>query len=129
MYFGSLNVALTVKSPERHRIGLPVTGGGAGCDMKGMSLSNKPSRIEGHACPLFSSIDSSVPTGNLDTTICDRTGAFYGGEKQAQFDDHQQHCEGDAGKRYRQANFFVKQVAASKRWHGLLLFLQLPQLR
>jgi hypothetical protein len=47
--------------------------------MKGLSLSNKPSRIEGHARPLFSSIDSSVPTGNLDTTICYRTGAFYGG--------------------------------------------------
>ena len=37
---------------------------------------------------------------------------------EAQFDDHQQHCEGDAGKCYRQANFVVKQVAASKRWHG-----------
>jgi len=47
--------------------------------MKGLSLSNKPSRIEGHARPLFSSINSSVPTGNLDTTICYRTGAFYGG--------------------------------------------------
>src|SRR5260370_30425519 len=77
MYFGSLNVALTVKSPDA--IGLPVTGGGAGCDMKGLSLSNKPSRIEGHARPLFSSIDSSVPTGNLDTTICYRTGAFHRG--------------------------------------------------
>jgi hypothetical protein len=47
--------------------------------MKGLSLSNKPSRIEGHARPLFSGIDSSVPTGNLDTTICYRTRAFYGG--------------------------------------------------
>jgi hypothetical protein len=47
--------------------------------MKGLSLFNKPRRIEGHARLLFSSIDSSVPAGNLDTTIRDRTGAFYGG--------------------------------------------------
>jgi hypothetical protein len=47
--------------------------------MKGLSLSHKPSGIEGHARPLFRSVDSSVPTGNLDTTICYRTGAFYGG--------------------------------------------------
>src|ERR1700679_2056537 len=32
---------------------------------------------------------------------------------------------GDAGKCYRQANLDVKQVAASKPWHGLLLFLGL----
>jgi len=57
MYFGSVNVALTVKSPD---------------------AIDKPSVIEGHTCLLFSSIDSSVPTGNLDTTICHRTGAFYG---------------------------------------------------
>ena len=47
--------------------------------MKGLSLFNKPSRIEGHARPLFSSIDSSVPTRNFNTTICYRAGAIYGG--------------------------------------------------
>jgi hypothetical protein len=31
--------------PRRHRIGLPVTGGMAGCDMKGLCLSNKPRRV------------------------------------------------------------------------------------